>query len=424
MYGERRRADRPARRRLGLGDVRLLHRATTSASRSSASPSGALLRHRQPVLPRGQRRARGQRRRLRDAARLRRELLFLRGDARRLRADRDRPRRRGRPGARPRAPRSGPADAPRGARGRRAARDRHRLRDHRDVRRSPPRSRRSGRRRAGFRPTVKFGFGAACWLVVLAYFAFQGRPRAGEGRRDPARPAPAHHVRGRRPRRAPGARRTRARCGRAARRSTRSCSLFAAACLSLRRRLGSAGADLAEALVRPLDPVRALARGVRRRDALRRRVGGASRSPLAADCPARSRSGASRRGARTSSRCCSSKVSAARRAASASRSSSARTAAPRSRCRARSRWSSRRWRSARSRSSAGSCPRTIGCSRCSRSLRSDSVWVTAISLLCYAAAVLVVEPFFVGAGFAMYLNRRVELEAWDIEQEFRLAFAR
>jgi hypothetical protein len=24
----------------------------------------------------------------------------------------------------------------------------------------------------------------------------------------------------------------------------------------------------------------------------------------------------------------------------------------------------------------------------------------------------------------MYLNRRVELEAWDIEQEFRLAFGR
>jgi hypothetical protein len=57
-------------------------------------------------------------------------------------------------------------------------------------------------------------------------------------------------------------------------------------------------------------------------------------------------------------------------------------------------------------------------------LRSDSVWVTAISLLCFAGAVLLVEPFFVGAGFAMYLNRRVELEAWDIEQEFRLAFAR
>jgi hypothetical protein len=55
---------------------------------------------------------------------------------------------------------------------------------------------------------------------------------------------------------------------------------------------------------------------------------------------------------------------------------------------------------------------------------SDSVWRSAIVLLSFAAAVLVVEPFFVGAGFAMYLNRRVELEAWDIEQEFRLAFAR
>ena len=41
----------------------------------------------------------------------------------------------------------------------------------------------------------------------------------------------------------------------------------------------------------------------------------------------------------------------------------------------------------------------------------------------YAGVVLLVEPFYVGAGFAMYLNRRVELEAWDIEQEFRLAFA-
>jgi hypothetical protein len=37
----------------------------------------------------------------------------------------------------------------------------------------------------------------------------------------------------------------------------------------------------------------------------------------------------------------------------------------------------------------------------------------------YAAVVLVVEPFYVAAGLAMYLNRRVELEAWDIEQEFR-----
>jgi hypothetical protein len=41
----------------------------------------------------------------------------------------------------------------------------------------------------------------------------------------------------------------------------------------------------------------------------------------------------------------------------------------------------------------------------------------------YCAVVLFLEPFFVGAGFAMYLNRRVQLEAWDVEQEFRHVFA-
>ena len=41
----------------------------------------------------------------------------------------------------------------------------------------------------------------------------------------------------------------------------------------------------------------------------------------------------------------------------------------------------------------------------------------------YGIVVLALEPFYVAAGFAMYLNRRVELEAWDIEQEFRHAFA-
>jgi hypothetical protein len=40
----------------------------------------------------------------------------------------------------------------------------------------------------------------------------------------------------------------------------------------------------------------------------------------------------------------------------------------------------------------------------------------------YALAILFLEPFYVGAGFAMYLNRRAELEAWDVEQEFRRAF--
>jgi hypothetical protein len=48
---------------------------------------------------------------------------------------------------------------------------------------------------------------------------------------------------------------------------------------------------------------------------------------------------------------------------------------------------------------------------------------TALALAgCSALIVLIVEPFHVASGFAMYLNRRVELEAWDIEQELRRAF--
>lgn len=48
----------------------------------------------------------------------------------------------------------------------------------------------------------------------------------------------------------------------------------------------------------------------------------------------------------------------------------------------------------------------------------------ALLLPCaYAAVILFLEPFYVASGFAMYLNRRTELEAWDIEQELRHAFA-
>jgi hypothetical protein len=43
--------------------------------------------------------------------------------------------------------------------------------------------------------------------------------------------------------------------------------------------------------------------------------------------------------------------------------------------------------------------------------------------IAYVLAVLMLEPFYVSAGFGMYLNRRTDLEAWDIEQEFRRAFA-
>lgn len=53
------------------------------------------------------------------------------------------------------------------------------------------------------------------------------------------------------------------------------------------------------------------------------------------------------------------------------------------------------------------------------SLATQLLWYAA-----YATAVVFVEPFFVAAGFAMYLNRRVELEAWDVEQDLRHAFER
>ena len=43
----------------------------------------------------------------------------------------------------------------------------------------------------------------------------------------------------------------------------------------------------------------------------------------------------------------------------------------------------------------------------------------ASDLLAYVAAVLLLEPFYVAAGFALYLNRRTLLEGWDIEVALR-----
>jgi hypothetical protein len=53
----------------------------------------------------------------------------------------------------------------------------------------------------------------------------------------------------------------------------------------------------------------------------------------------------------------------------------------------------------------------------------NGVWMQVWIAFAYALVIAFLEPFYVGAGFALYLNRRVELEAWDIEQEFRRAFA-
>jgi hypothetical protein len=40
-------------------------------------------------------------------------------------------------------------------------------------------------------------------------------------------------------------------------------------------------------------------------------------------------------------------------------------------------------------------------------------------ILVYAAVIFVLEPFYVAAGFALYLNRRTLLEGWDIEVALR-----
>lgn len=48
-----------------------------------------------------------------------------------------------------------------------------------------------------------------------------------------------------------------------------------------------------------------------------------------------------------------------------------------------------------------------------------SYFTLTITLVAYYAAMSVVEPFYVAAGFTLYLNRRTELEAWDLELAFR-----
>lgn len=51
-------------------------------------------------------------------------------------------------------------------------------------------------------------------------------------------------------------------------------------------------------------------------------------------------------------------------------------------------------------------------------------WLGPLIALAQALAVTAVEPLYVGGGFALYLNRRTELEGWDIELAFRRLAAR
>lgn len=52
-------------------------------------------------------------------------------------------------------------------------------------------------------------------------------------------------------------------------------------------------------------------------------------------------------------------------------------------------------------------------------LFSDGGWLEWLNLLTYLLAASSLAPFYVAAGFVMYINRRAELEAWDIELQFK-----
>jgi hypothetical protein len=45
--------------------------------------------------------------------------------------------------------------------------------------------------------------------------------------------------------------------------------------------------------------------------------------------------------------------------------------------------------------------------------------ITLLEALLYPVAILLVEPFYVAGGFALYVNRRIWLEGWDIDLAFR-----
>lgn len=49
---------------------------------------------------------------------------------------------------------------------------------------------------------------------------------------------------------------------------------------------------------------------------------------------------------------------------------------------------------------------------------SQTSWLI-LGLAIYAVTVFILEPFYVAAGFMLYLNRRTQLEGWDIELDFK-----
>lgn len=52
-------------------------------------------------------------------------------------------------------------------------------------------------------------------------------------------------------------------------------------------------------------------------------------------------------------------------------------------------------------------------------LSSDASWFNLLANACSYVAMTLVAPFYVACGFAVYLNRRIHLEAWDIDIAFQ-----
>ena len=48
-----------------------------------------------------------------------------------------------------------------------------------------------------------------------------------------------------------------------------------------------------------------------------------------------------------------------------------------------------------------------------------SMWLHILDHIIYTLALFLVEPFYVAASFTLYINRRTQLEAWDIELIFK-----
>ncbi len=46
-------------------------------------------------------------------------------------------------------------------------------------------------------------------------------------------------------------------------------------------------------------------------------------------------------------------------------------------------------------------------------------WIDLLDYFFYIFAVTLIHPFYIGASFALYINRRTQLEAWDIELDFK-----